>query len=915
MVCRSFVRVLALTTVVSGCTRLSVSSIPSWQVSNKANPSARQTSPTANPSASSDKNLPEIEFHDEPTTFRVNVKLVLVRVGVWDRDGHAVGSIHKEDFQILDNGKAEVITEFSTEGQAEKVEAKTEPPSVERSVGPTVPKQQVPTIPERYIAYLFDDVHLKFGDLDRARAAAGRTIASSARKNRFAIFSTSGKTMLDFTDDEIRLRAALEALRSHPTHLDDELKCPDLNLYMADLIVNKHDPEATQAAANEVINCYTGPNPHGFVEEAAARVLAVGEQEGRVVVSAINNTVRRLSAMPGDRSIVLVSPGFLIPGLEYDNDDVINTALRAQVIINAIDARGLYVVPSLNPDKGFGAGVDSSGGLATPASRAQLEQQAADRQKDVLAVLANNTGGRFFFNSNDMDEGFRRLAGAPEYSYVLGFVPQDLKADGKYHKLKVKLRTKKRLKLEAREGYFAPKRVDDPAQQASQELEEAMFSRDELRGLPVDFETQSEIAQDTAKLSVLTHVDIKLLHFKKSEGRNCDLLRVAALIFDRSGNYLQGTEKTVTMQLKDETIEHTFASGMTLKTTFDVKPGSYLVRVVARDEESHLMFAKNGRVEVAATPAPPVTSLSASSPKERAPDELRTGTAKDVMSNGGEIESNPWAKARPYLEEPFPNLRANVPELKGLAPATSQDQLTYILDRAGEKCIDLLSRIPNVIAREEVISLVPTPPRMGVSLEPYIGIQRETFEYLVLSEHAASGIKLEEYRMVHGRPATASPALGELSQGFTSEWLRLYPGNRSESRFRYLGQQMMDQHHAFVLGFAQIPELVRFPARFQLPEKEVAIFLQGVMWIDSTDFRILRMREDLLAPRPDIGLKKFTTTIRFGEVNMAKAGSSLWLPQEVVIEWEFKTQTVQRRHRYSDYHLYVAKAKILPATP
>jgi len=50
-------------------------------------------------------------------------------------------------------------------------------------------------------------------------------------------------------------------------------------------------------------------------------------------------------------------------------------------------------------------------------------------------------------------------------------------------------------------------------------------------------------------------------------------------------------------------------------------------------------------------------------------------------------------------------------------------------------------------------------------------------------------------------------------------------------------------------------------------------------------------------------------------VNMAKAGSSLWLPQEVVIEWEFKTQTVQRRHRYSDYHLYVAKAKILPATP
>jgi hypothetical protein len=202
-------------------------------------------------------------------------------------------------------------------------------------------------------------------------------------------------------------------------------------------------------------------------------------------------------------------------------------------------------------------------------------------------------------------------------------------------------------------------------------------------------------------------------------------------------------------------------------------------------------------------------------------------TSPTANPSASEIESNPWAKARPYFEKPFPDLRANVPELKGLAPATSQDPLTYILDRAGEKCVDLLSRIPNVISREEVTTLVPKPPRMGVSIEPYIGIQREKFDYLLLSKHTESGTKLEEYRMVNGRPATTATALGQLSQGFTSEWLRIYPGNRSESRFRYLGQQMMDQHHVFVLGFAQIPESVRFPARFSIARKRSRHFPAG----------------------------------------------------------------------------------------
>jgi hypothetical protein len=69
-------------------------------------------------------------------------------------------------------------------------------------------------------------------------------------------------------------------------------------------------------------------------------------------------------------------------------------------------------------------------------------------------------------------------------------------------------------------------------------------------------------------------------------------------VFNRNGNFLQATQKTVTLHLKDDTLEHKLASGLTLKTSFDVKPGSYMVRLVVRDAEAQLMSAENGTIEI-----------------------------------------------------------------------------------------------------------------------------------------------------------------------------------------------------------------------------------------------------------------------------------------------------------------------------
>jgi len=280
----------------------------------------------------------------------------------------------------------------------------------------------------------------------------------------------------------------------------------------------------------------------------------------------------------------------------------------------------------------------------------------------------------------------------------------------------------------------------------------------------------------------------------------------------------------------------------------------------------------------------------------------------DLLLSPNDIDKSFWANAKPYIDDPLPELQAAVPELKGLDPTPSPEPLPSLLARVGDACVDLEQRMPNVISHEEVIT-------QTLHAKPW----RQKFEYLMIPHRTPSSVELEEYRTDKlGRRVAAGDSTAEgllFSQGFASDWVRFHPGNRSESRFRYLGQQEMDKHKTFVVAFAQIPDLVRFPGKLQFGGTWISTLFQGVVWIDSSDYRIVHMREDLLAPRPDIHLRTFTTKIHFDEVHISKAASSLWLPREVDLELEFNERVFRQRHVYSDYRLCVVKTRILPTSP
>jgi VWFA-related protein len=567
-----------------------------------AQASPQAPAPSSAPQSEIKQESAEIATHDEPTTFKVNVRLVVVRAVVRDSQGHAVGNLHQEDFQLFDKGKPQVITQFEVE-QPGTIAAKARQKSVENSGD--IPSSDVPPNPvnatpgpERFVAYMFDDIHLEFGDLAHIREAAERHFAALRSTDRAAIFTTSGLTVLDFTDDRTKLHDTLLRLQPRPISRGFEFDCPQISYYQADLIVNRNDPEATQVAIQEALDCESS-NLQGAprvsvkatITSLSAGVLSAGEQESRLSLGSLKDVVHSVSRMPGQRSVVLVSPGFIVPQLEYEYTDIIDRAVHSQITINTLDARGLYVPLPF--------GDVSQRTHAPPPGKALIESAAADANDDLLAVLADGTGGIFFHNNNDFDQGFRRVAETPEYSYMLAFVPQNLKLDGSYHSLKVKLVNEQRLTLQARRGYYAPKNFADPNEQARQEIEDATFSQEEVHNLPVKLRTQFFKASDEdAKLIVLAHVDVQHLRFRKVEGRNNNVLTCVSALFNRNGNLIQGTQKIVTMKLKDDTLEHKLPSGITLKTSFDVKPGSYLVRLVVRDAEGQLMSAENGTVEI-----------------------------------------------------------------------------------------------------------------------------------------------------------------------------------------------------------------------------------------------------------------------------------------------------------------------------
>jgi hypothetical protein len=332
-----------------------------------------------------------------------------------------------------------------------------------------------------------------------------------------------------------------------------------------------------------------------MAESEAMRTLNSFQAETEMCLRSLGQLVRRMAAAPGQRSIVLISPGFITLTAEQQLDAIVDRALRANVVINTLDSKGLYV-PFVDVSRQHPVVADRPDLMG---EKRQLITEETKRAADVLFGLAHDTGGVFFENSNDLDDGFRKVGSLPEVYYVLGFSPQNLKLDGRLHTLKVSLNIRGPYTIQARSAYYAPRKPADPAVQVKEEIEQAVFSHDELNELPVEVHTQFFKLNDVeARLSVVTRLNLRFVRFRKESGRNLNNLIFVTALFDRDGKYVTSKQKSLEFRLLDGSLEKLSRSGITAKTTFDVKAGTYLVRQVVRDSEGAQLSALNRTVEI-----------------------------------------------------------------------------------------------------------------------------------------------------------------------------------------------------------------------------------------------------------------------------------------------------------------------------
>src|SRR3954454_17635394 len=522
-------------------------------VAGQAPPAAQQ--PPAAPAA------------QQPPTFKVRVDFVEVDAVVTDRQGRIVRDLKKEDFQVLEDGKSQSITNFTLVDIP--VDKESRPLFAAAPIEPDVKSNEKPFDGRVYVMVV-DDLHTRFGRSIRVKAAAKQFIERRLGANDLmAVVHTAGANAAnqEFTNNKKLLLAAVD--KTSGRKLDSATAGKTEEYYRPRDMRQQNDP-------------LNDPND----QERAFNA--------RSTLDTIRNVADWFGSVRGRRkAILLVSEGIdydihdMIPGAGSTHNgasmildstrDAIAAATRSNVAIYGIDPRGLtdlgdesIEIGSFPDDTSLGVG---SGSL----------QNELRLSQDSLRTLSEETGGFAVVNKNDYSTEYQRIVEDNSTYYVLAYSPPDARPV-RLHKIDVRV-TRPGLTVRARRGYITPKKVEEPKTTNSKspstpELREALDSPLPVSGLTLHvFAAPLKGAAPNA--SVLFGVEVR--------GRDLQLAQNAKLLLsylaiDQNGKVKGGNTDSLAMpNLKPETKARIEQTGLRMLNRLDLPPGKYQLRVAAHD--------------------------------------------------------------------------------------------------------------------------------------------------------------------------------------------------------------------------------------------------------------------------------------------------------------------------------------------
>jgi VWFA-related protein len=502
----------------------------------------------------------------QPPTFKVRVDFVEVDAVVTDREGRLVRDLKKEDFQVLEDGKSQTITNFTHVDIP--VDKENRPLFAASPIEPDVKTNEKPFDGRVYVMVV-DDLHTRFGRTVRVKTAAKQFIERRLGANDLmAVVHTAGSTdsNQEFTSNKRLLLAAVD--KTHGRKLDS-------------------------ATANKT-NEYN--NTRGIRQQGDPLNDPDDMERGfnaRTTLETLRSVAEWFGSVRGRRKAIL----FVSEGIDYDIYDIIaqsgsnhqsastvldatreaiGAATRSNVAIYGIDPRGLtdlgdesIEISSFPDDTSLGVGQGSL-------------QNELRLSQDSLRTLSEETGGFAVVNRNDFSTAFQRIVEDNSSYYVLAYYPPDPRP-GRIHKIDVRL-TRPGLTVRARKAYLTPKKVDPPKTTSNSpstpELREALDSPLPVSGLTMHV-FAAPFKGTPPNASVLFGVELRGRDMKVDPNSKILLSYIA---IDANGKVRGGNTDSLTLtNLKPESKARIEQSGLRMLNRMDLPAGKYQLRIAAHD--------------------------------------------------------------------------------------------------------------------------------------------------------------------------------------------------------------------------------------------------------------------------------------------------------------------------------------------
>ena len=537
---------------------------------------------------------------EDDDVVKISTTLIQIDVTVTDKDGKVVKDLKPEDFEIYENGKKQEITNFSFVS-IDNATKQTLVKSKEKDKI-SIPLPPVPIKPEqvrRTIALVVDDLGLSFESVYQVRRALRKFVDEQMQPSDLVAVIRTGSGMgalQQFTTDKRQLYAAIENVKWNA------LGRAGISAFAP---LEATPLEQAQAGGQDVSDEDLAEEQKSIRDFDSFRedLFSVG------TLGAINFIVKGLGELPGRKSIMLFSDGFAI--CSPDNPDRCSRILdsvrkltdisnRASVAIYSFDARGLQTTGLTAADNTNG--VNAQRVLEINSSRsAQLFET-----QEGLSYLARETGGRTFFNSNDINKGLEKALEDQKGYYLVGYQPDAETFDPKtrrFNKLQIKV-VRKDTNVRYRSGFFgiSDEQIEKPAAQSrSQQLLSALTSPFGVNGIALRLNTlYGNDAKQGNFVSSFLHVNARDLKFtEEADGSKKVVFDVLAVSFGANGTADAQISKTYTLTVKDEAYRKLLNEGFVYSFTFPVKKaGAYQYRVAIRDTQTQKVGSANQFIEV-----------------------------------------------------------------------------------------------------------------------------------------------------------------------------------------------------------------------------------------------------------------------------------------------------------------------------